>query len=445
MKYNATIAFVKGTIIYMVLLGAMFAVVLMSGCSDKEVPLPRLKDDATYTSSTLELYYQGDIMPGKQATLHYEYADAAGINASGNVPATLTFSQVVDLSSISGLGLSGKIQGPGPAPGSAVLQLPVTLVPSDGAYLMSGSSETDYLTFDYSGKLEADKLTFSFSNCKLKSDVYAGKIFAPAPIEKSGLADYTSLPFHLVWELDPALGVDIPLSDILKLIAAAPIVPVYNGTAYSSLAQLFCSAVQTIALADAGNMPVVYISEVGGAAHIATTSPNMLQYVPAPGGMKVFINPLSVFGEFLVATSNNKDNVGFDFDKLLSRASVGDDGSGELTSGMEPAMTKALLEVLLTSLAPQIRDGVPLSMTVEEKGVAIYFDTQTSVQFLTDLLQTAMKNPEIMQTLQAYLAKVDLPGLDPAKLQTLLQSLPTCLEHTTRLEIGLSLINYSGK
>lgn len=441
MKYNATFAFVRGTLIYIALLGAMFAVVLMSGCSDKETPLPQLKEDTTYTSSTLELYYESDIMPGKQATLHYESADAS----SGNIPATLTFSQVVDLSSISGLGLTGTIQGPGPIPGSSVLQLPVTLVPSEGAYLMSGSSETDCLTFDYSGKLEADKLTFSFSNCKLKSPIYAGKVFAPAPIEKSGIADYTSLPFHLVWELDPALGVDIPLSEILKLIATAPIVPVNNGTAYSSLAQLFCSTVQTIALTESGNMPVVYISEVGGAAHIATTSPNMLQYVPAPGGMKVFINPLSVFGEFLVATSNNKDNVGFDFDKLLSRASTGDSDSGTSSSaGMDPAMTKAMLEVLLTSLAPGIRDGVPLSVAMEEKGVAIYFGTQTSVQFLAGLLQTAMKNPEIMQTLQAYLTKIDLPGLDPTKLQTILQALPTYLEHTTRLEIGLSLINYSG-
>ncbi len=418
---------------FLISMTSLLALALAGGCSkdDSPAPLPDMSE-ATYTGTGLELYYQGEAMPGKRAVVKVD-KDGGKLD--------MTFNSILDLSEIAGAGLTGQLQGPGITPGDAVLTLSAPYTAGDGVYVVSGDGSTDYLTFKYAGEVGKDKMTFSLTDCKLKNTMLAGNVFAPAPLKREGLMDITSMPFHLVWELDPAAGIEIPLSEVLKGIVVAPVIPVYEGTAYTSLAQAFCSLVKTMALTESGNVPVMYVSTLGGAAHVATTCGNMIQYVPAENGVKLYLNPLSVFSEFLLATSNNKNDEKFDFAEMFKAAS--ETGSDATSVMMDPAVTKALLMVMIESLAPQIAGGVPMALEPTAVGADLYFDTATSVTFLATVLQNVLKNPELSALLQQELGKLDLPGVKPEQVGALLQALPGYLTKTTRLEIGLSLVKAS--
>lgn len=407
---------------------------MLSGCSDKDspAPAPDLGSGKSYAGSNLELYYNGEQMAGKSSTVKV---------ASGE--ATMTFDSSFDLSMLTGMGLTGELPAPGVTPGDAVITLTSAAHEGDGAYDVAGSADTDYVTFNYTGSIGADKMTFAITDAKLKNQALAGNVFAPAPIVKQGVADYTSLPFHLVWELDPAAGIDLPLSEVLKVLATAPVIPVYEGTAYTSVAQAFVSLVKTIALTESGNVPVMYVSTLGGAAHIATTCGNMMQYVPTQTGLRLYLNPLQVVSEALLLLSDNKDDAKFDFATLLKKSPAGratatpGDGAEGTT---DPALTRAMIGVLLKALAPQIAGGVPLTVEPTAAGADIYFDTATSVTFLATLLQEAMKSPEIMAAVQQALGGVEIPGVSSGQLAGILQQLPQYLIKTTKLEIGLQLV-----
>ena len=161
----------------------------------------------------------------------------------------------------------------------------------------------------------------------------------------------------------------------------------------------------------------------------------------AENGVKLYLNPLSVFSEFLLATSNNKNDEKFDFAEMFKAAS--ETGSDATSVMMDPAVTKALLMVMIESLAPQIAGGVPMALEPTAVGADLYFDTATSVTFLATVLQNVLKNPELSALLQQELGKLDLPGVKPEQVGALLQALPGYLTKTTRLEIGLSLVKAS--
>ena len=407
---------------------------LMGSCSDNgdNVPLPDLSSEKTYTGTALELYYNGELMPGTTAKVRMD-----------GDKSVISFSCGFDLSQLTGMGLTGVLPGPGVTPGDPVLTLSPTATPGDGVFTVAGSGSTEYVDFAYAGEIGEEKMVFRISDAKLKNTSFAGKVFAPAPVKKDGLMEYSSLPFHLVWEVNPASGIDIPLSEILKIAVTAPVIPVYNNTAYTSVAEAFVNLVKTITLTDSGNIPVMYVSTLGGAAHIATSSGNMMQYVPSQTGIKLYLNPLSVMGEILLATSDNKNDEKFDFESMLKKAPSYTAQSGSGTSdavSIDPELVKAFATVLLKAFAPQLPGGIPLTVTPTSAGVDIYLDTATSVTFLSTVLQDMMQNPTIMEALKNALASVELPEVDPAEMSGLLQKLPQFLIATTKLEIGLSLV-----
>lgn len=413
---------------------ASFALIgVTSSCiKDSSEPLPSLKSEI-FTSSRLALNYMGEEMPGKSIEL------IADPSRAGESQAELRMYSEFDLSQLSGMNLTGSIPSPGVLPGSAVVTLPVDLIPSDGCYIFSGAASSDFVDYSYSGKLEEDKLTLNLTDCKLKNSAFACSVFAPAPLKQEGLLEYSSLPFHLVWEIDPAGGIDIPLSVLLRGIMTARIIPVYNNTAYTSIAELFASSVKTIALNEDGNIPVMYISTIGGAARIATTCGNMFQYVVAGQGIKLYVNPLSALGAMLVTLSKPSDDAEF-----ITKADSGTESSSGIMSELNPEVKKAFVDALLKAIAPSLSEGIDLSVQPTAKGADIFMDTDHSVIFLMTLFEDLLKEPEIKTALHQYLKDSGisdiLPGILPEDADKLEESITTILENTTRLEIGLSLI-----
>ncbi len=411
-------------------LGAAALMASLSSCSDDSAELPDLKS-GVYTSSTLSLSYNGELMPGKSVRLDVS-PSADGKPAEGKLKLYSEF----DLSQLSGMGLTGAIEAPGVIPGSESVELPVTLTPSDGSYTFTGNGNTEYAEFSYSGKLENEKLTLNIIDCKLKSQVFAGQVLSPAPIVKDGLLNYSSLPFHVVWELDPSAEVQIPLSGILKTVLTAPVIPVYNNTAYTSVAQVYYSSVKTIAMTPGGNMPIVYVSNVGGAAHLATSCGNMLQYVPYGSGIKLYVNPLSALSQVLVTLSKPQEDAEF-----VTKA----DESSSSTEKIDPALLNAIVKSLIAAIQPSISGGIPLTVSGSGSGIDLYLDTKTSVVFLSSLMKDLLTDPVIASKIKEYLIGLDIPEMSPEQLDGLIAQLPSFLEKTTRLEIGLSFVKAESK
>ena len=377
---------------------------IMTSCSDKDdIPAPDFSSK-TFTGTALELYYNGEQMPGTTADVRL---------ADGK--ADISFTSTLDLSQVEGLGLNEKLVCPGVLPGNLKLDLTAPITPGNGCYTLYGSGETQEVSYSYAGEIYSDKMVFNLTDVKLKVKALAGKVFAPAPL-KTEYLNIISSPFHIVWELDPTAGIDVPLSGLLEAIAVAPIIPVYNNTAYMSAAEAFTQVIKTIAL---------------------------LEYVPTASGLNLYVNPLSLYSQFLLAASNNKDDAQFDFAAMLHKAPTRTDASAGDASGeiFSQEIKTALLKSVLTALAPQIADGIPLTITPTDKGVALYFDTATSVTFLANVLGGMLQNPSIAAALQQKLASFELPGLTPEQMQAILADMPGFLEKTTRLELGLELIS----
>lgn len=407
---------------------AVFAIGVSSCKNEKDEPLPSFSEKS-FTDTDLLLYYQGNQMPGK----------TANVKISGN-KAEIRFNSVLDLSQISGLGLTEKLVCPGVLPGNKVLKLTVPLEVADGKYIFAGSGETPEVSYKYDGTISENLLTFNFKDCELINQSLAGLVLTPSPIERDGL-HITSLPFHLVWELDPSEGIDLPLTDILKGLATAPIIPVYHNTAYMSIAQAVVSLIQSVALNPDGDIPVMYISTVGGAAHLSTSNGNMIQYLPENNGIRLFLNPLSLYSQFLLAASNNKYDVKFDFAAMLGNRSGEDIESGEENDELfNPELKLAVLKSLLATVSPEISDGVPMNVGATEKGVDIYFDTEKSITFLSTLMQNLLENKVVADALAAQLPLIQIPGLTPEQLQTILGGIAGYLEKTTKLEVGMSFV-----
>lgn len=410
---------------------------IMTSCSKDEIPLPELKT-STYSGSTLTVNYCGNEMAAKQIVL-----TPVSMEDDGSRSVKLDMSGVLDLSSL-GIKDIPPLPAPGVLPGDANTALDVTLHPdkNEGVYTFSGSGSTQFVNYVYNGELTSDHLTINLTDVKLIKDDLAGKAFKPVKVNAT-LADLKNpqnlrTPFYIEWEVGNIPGLELDPGILVNALTLAPIIPVYNNTAYSSLAQVFCQCVQTMALLDNGNIPVRYYSSHEGATQLLTTNPNMLQYVETgSNSIQLYINPMSVVGLWLVEQSTPTWLPSF-FDtayaetikQQIADAHPSDDAEAD------KAIKDALIQSLLLAIKPALSEGLPLEWTPTPSGINLYLNTKTCTDFIGLLLTEIVKQPVLAQRLSAWLAE---SGLTEQQVEALLQQLPSILQATTRLNIGLSL------
>lgn len=225
------------------------SLILTASCSlcachnDMSEPIPPLSDITYDSSSGLQLFYNGEPMPGKTVT----------ISQSGN-NAHITAFSTFDLSQISGMGLSGKIPAPGVLPGSPKLELDTEIQNTGEYWEFSGTSQTAFCSFNYAGYADSNNLKLYITDAALKGAVISPQVWAPSPIKQNPDGTYSSLPFYIDWKYDPLPDVDINLSAFLEALATLPVIPVYNNTAYMSVSEALSEVVKTIAFRQDGNI-----------------------------------------------------------------------------------------------------------------------------------------------------------------------------------------------
>lgn len=412
----------------------------VTGCDKDENVLPQLKS-TTYSSGSLTVYYCGDEMPSKQIVL-----TPGSTTGDGAQTATLAMSGVLDLSSL-GIKDIPILPAPGILPGDNTTTLSVTLVPDkkEGKYTFAGNDETQFIQYSYSGELSDTHLTLNIEDVLLHNTSLAGKAFTPTPTQAS-LADLKNpenikSPFYIRWEIGNLPGLELNPGIILNALTLAPVIPVYNNTAYSSLAQVFDQCVQTLALLPNGNIPVRYYSNHEGATQLLTTNPNMLQYVvTGQNTLQLYINPMSAVGLRLVAQSTPTWLPSF-FDTAYAETIKQQIADSKPTNSSEAdeAIQNALIQSLLLAIKPAMADGLPLEFTPTADGINLYLNTETCTDFIGLLLGEMVKQPAIAQRLSQYLIEA---GLSEDDVANLIQNIPAILQATTKLNIGLTLRNY---
>lgn len=407
------------------LCGAFLA---LASCSDEKAPLPSLSDAVQYSGSNLKVYYCGELMPAKEVS----YKPSASDKQKG----VLSCKGITDLSQLSSIGMSGIGAAPGVLPGSKELDLPISLSVSDDKYVFSGAGNTPFISeYAYNGKLQGDSCVLNIDKVQLANLDLGGSIWVPSPIKRDGLS-FTSLPFRLVWELDPAAGIDIDLSQLLELVVTVPVIPVYHDTAYSSIAQLYTNALQTVAFNENGNIFLRYYSSVGGATQLMTSVGNTLQYViPQSGTLLLYPNPTTIFGRWLVAQSDAGDDKDISF--TSSRADSASSADDEVK-----ALLIEFLKVFLPVVLDNCANGFPFIIERSGDQMSLYLDTPVIIEMLSQAVGVIEQNPDLMQKLLEKLG-LTAEGAELAEsLQQLLPQLKSILLNTTKIQIGFNFNAY---
>lgn len=399
---------------------------LFSACDkDKNEVLPNLKDN-TYSDTALDIEYNGIPLTGKYAKLSTNPADSKS--------AIISMGSVVNLAQFSDA-LKGlpEVPGAGVLPGTPLLSLPVSLIPDGDEYTFSGKGETDFVTYSYEGDIKENELDVDLDNVMLKNQVLGNTGWKLAPIQKGTDGSFSSLPFHIVWEGKvPGLEslVDSDIQQLLQLITTLPIIPVYNGTAYMSPAQAISSSVQSLGFNRDGNLVVTYLQTVNGAAQFAQAPQCMLQYVPLSNNiLKVYVNPLDLIGQILVNGSTHPTLPPNPFGKNSRSA-----------SSLAGILTPETIMPIFKTLAPMLSQGMPMEFSRNGNMMAIYLNTQTLEPLVQNIIMPLLSNPEVQQLI---LSKLQLStGVAPVavKMQELFKNLPQIIAATTRIELGINLV-----
>ena len=366
----------------------------------------------------LELTYNGAPLMGKTVSFQPDASDykRAVLTLAGqalDLTDLLATAQLpVDLSKLS------KIQTPGVLPGTSSFELPVVLG-DDNTF--SGSAETAFVTFNYEGQVASEKLVFNITEAKLKDTSLAdGKWFVPVMN-----TDYENDPLHVVWESDsavkielfPGFTMDMPIATILGITLRLEILP--DGEGKASVTGMLPRALKSVEFGEDGNITAGYVAN-GTVDGTVTESPaGLAQYVMAQDStLLLYLNPQAIMMDVMKAQNQAARSRAIDF-----------------------AQYQATIDAVAEMLVKCVADGIPVRYSVSADNpdqMSVYLPTE----FLRPLLMAVspvLKDEELVNTI------IELASSDPnfggmaGMLGGALKSLPSVIEGTTKVEMGINL------
>lgn len=377
---------------------------LFTACSDDDddkvvCPVPQTE----FTVATgLNLTYNGGSMLGKKVTFTPDASDAT--------KATLVLAGNLDLSGILTREAASGSFGAGVFPGSPVVTLPVTLNIQGDECSFSGTSEIDYCTFDYAGKVTASSLKLDLTNVALKNSALSGTTWVPTPLN----SDYTEEPIHLIWESNKNVevmpGWELPIQTILTLALRMPLIDA-GGDDKVNVEDMLCSVLHDITLGVDGNISASYVDAAQGGTSVVKTPANVAQYVVlSDTQMKVYLNLDAIIANVKRLGSSTK---AIDMSEILSQA--------------------------VTSLLPLVTDSVPLTYEKNEGKLKVYLNTDLLLPLMKNIVAPLFSDEEFVNMLiEAMKADPDF-GSMAGMAEGMLKGLPEIINETTRLEVGLNL------
>ena len=210
-----------------------------------------------------------------------------------------------------------------------------------------------------------------------------------------------------------------------------------------SISEALSEILKATAFRTDGNILFTYISSTGGAAKLAQTQANGLQYSISDNGViNLYINPLSLFGFILENTSGSTppEDIDLTGTGLFPSGSATSSENTSLATLLSSPTIQALAKALLGKILPQLSTGIPLSYTLSNNQLDIFIDTQTSLTIIQTVINTLLENDEAVKEIIASLDENPTLASLLSDLPELEQQIQTLLLNTTKLRIGFAFV-----
>lgn len=419
LKFKTTIDTINKKMKRFYFAAAIFATLSFAACSDDDETPGGGLTAKTYENTELAITYNGEPVIGKSVDF-----------APENGKATLTFSgQDFDLNAIaagSDIGLQlPTVATCGVLPGTPNYALTVDLTGDESTCSFSGSSETTYCTFSYSGTVNAQTLSVELKDVTLKNTSLSGTSLS-GTWDIPALDDNAYNVIRAVWVSSTPVNIDygeglgiypMPISTILGMLFALPI------SNEQSIVELLTSNLKSITFGEDGNITANYLAAKGANAGTFVQSPkNIAQYVVDGDKIKVFLNPQGI----AYADAANADAA------KKSRA-----------AGID---INAILGEVLGQLVPMFAEGLPLRFgaAIDAEGNSV--DGLMCVYLDTDVLLPILRAVAPLFEDEGFLGIItNLIKNDPqwssmaSMISPMLQQLPGIIETTSKVEVGINL------
>ena len=388
----------------------LFAVIcsvsVFTSCSDDDDdkivnPVPQTVFNS---ENGLQLTYNGEPMLGKKVTFTPDATNAT--------KATLRLEGEFDLSGILGnRAVDATPTAPGVFPGTTVTTLPVELSINGDQCTFSGSSETDYCTYSYEGKVTTGALQLAFTDVKLKNAALAGSKWNLVALND----DYTQEPLHIVWEsgskvdIIPGL-ISMPISDILKL--ALRLLLLDDGTEdKASVEAMLNTVLKDVTFGADGNIVATYMDVANGGTEWVESPANIAQYVISSNNqLKLFLNPQAIIA---AAVRSAKSSKAIDINTVLQQA--------------------------IGTLYPMLVEGVPLAYSQDGENMKVYLNTELLLPLLKGIVAPLFQDEDFVNMLVEAMKQDPDFGSMAAMATPMLKALPDIIDKTTQVEVGLNL------
>lgn len=415
----------------------LFAWVLCLGmftaCSDSDDPVIPGEGllAKTYTSADgLTISVNGNAVVGKTA------AFAPGTDGNANI--TLA-GENFNIGELIGSLMPGRAEAAGleipttgVLPGSPSVTIPVTLIGDINDCTFEGTSETEYCTFAYSGRVSEAAMDIKLTDVKLKNKTLAGsKWTVPTYAFDNETYEWTGTQnVRIVWE--SSRGIDImgtgdpeyetPVSGLLGLMLMMNIIenPTDPDGEKLTVYSMMNVILKEVSFGEDGNVSATYLdlktgktmqSPAGLASYVMTDDNNL----------RLFLNPQAI-----VANTVNAAKSG----RALDISTV--------------------VEGLLGNVVPMVSNGVPVKIgqAVDNMAGTVYEDPAVKSFYLgTETLLPIVKavgpviaDPDVVQQIvDAASQDPDMGSMAPM-LEGILKSLPAVIEGTTKIEVGINLV-----
>lgn len=410
---------------------------MATSCSSDD-PAPPGQDltQKTYSAEELTLSLDGNPVSGQTVTF------TPSADGKGTI---ILAGEQLDLNEILGAiptksEMAIGIATPSMIPGSTSVTIPVELTGETDNCTFSGSTESTYCTFSYSGELTADNLSLSINNLKLKNTSLAGTYATPEDIYVTdGWGDKqlsVNKVMRIIWKAENNLevmpGWGMPIETVIPLAMSMTLLPNGDGEK-KQLPALLTEVLKTVTFGEDGYVTAQY-ADTNIAGWPTTTSPKGLaQYVVnGDGTILLFLNPQSIIA-----------------------AAMPEEQS---TRALDPTI---LMEGLLSTVLPMISNGIPVrygnclaldedgQVVVDGNGNLTYDDNTSNVSFYLDkevllpilkLAAPILTDEDIVNQIVEAAAKDPDMGMMAGMLPGMLAGLPGVIDTTTEIQLGLNLV-----
>lgn len=409
------------------LLAAVSMTAMFSSCSeDSPAPAGSALEAKTYTETEgLSLTSDGTAATGQSVTF----------TPTDKATATLTIKgENLDIAGLIPMAVSKENAGmviptSSIIPGSPEVTFDVQLIGEEDNASFAGVSETDYCTFAYSGKVSAEALSLNLSDITLKNISMAGTFKTHA------FEDNFFNVCHVEWVSEKGIelfpGFAMPVKDIVRMALALPLIPIDEEGNNASVAGLLPQVLKSVTFGKDGSVTAVYAESDGKGNFTEREAPKGLaRYVVKDDNtILLFLDPKSI-----VANTIGKSARG------ASRA---------LDFG-------AIIDNLMKQVVPMAVNGIPVHHGPRIKGeeyqdgtyvpvydtdpnaMCFYLGTETLLPILK-MAVPVLTDPEVINLIMGAVSQ-DPSMKDMADLlKSVLNSLPSAIETTSKVEVGINL------